>query len=126
MDGFTRLRHRHRGRRRVRVAAAALVFFSALVPVATGAQEAGTVRGVVHDPDGRPVAGVRVTLPGSDPVPCADAADANDDGAFDISDPVFLLGFLFTLGPDPGPPFPDCGADPTGDGLDCRTFSLCP
>jgi hypothetical protein len=36
--------------------------------------------------------------------------DANDDGLLDISDPVYLLRFLFVAGsPPPPPPYPDCG-----------------
>jgi membrane-associated phospholipid phosphatase len=50
---------------------------------------------------------------------CRDAADANDSGDIDISDPVLLLSYLFVGGSAPSPPFPDMGADPTADGLDC-------
>lgn len=64
-------------------------------------------------------------VPGTAPPACADANDANDDGAFDISDPIFLLSHLFQLGAPPSAPFPDCGPDPTGDGLLCST-SPCP
>ena len=56
---------------------------------------------------------------------CDDAADANDDGSTNIADSIFLLNQLFGNG-DPIPePFPDCGIDPTGDGLDCAS-SPCP
>jgi len=50
---------------------------------------------------------------------CADAADANDDGSLNVSDPVFALGFLFLGGSPPPPPFPLPGADPTADPLGC-------
>ena len=50
----------------------------------------------------------------------------NDDGLVDISDAIYLLTSLFSMGPDPEPPFPGCGGDPTGDGLDCASFPLCP
>jgi len=52
---------------------------------------------------------------------CADAADANDDGVVDISDPIFTLGYLF-LGAQVFPePFPGCGLDPgTSDQLECE------
>jgi hypothetical protein len=52
--------------------------------------------------------------------PCADAADSNDDGKVDLADAVHLLGYLFRGGEPPPGPFSSCGADPTGDGLDCR------
>jgi len=52
-------------------------------------------------------------------IPCADAADANDDGYFDVADPVYLLSYLFVGGPEPPPPFPGWGADPTSDPLGC-------
>ena len=58
---------------------------------------------------------------------CPDAADANDDGAEDASDAIFLFDFLFggtRTPPDPGPDA--CGPDPTADGLDCpRTQEAC-
>ena len=50
---------------------------------------------------------------------CQDAGDANDDGALDISDGVFVLLFLFGGGEAPPEPFPDPGTDPTPDGLSC-------
>jgi hypothetical protein len=38
----------------------------------------------------------------------------------EITDAIFLLGTLF-LGTNTFPePFPECGADPTGDGPGCR------
>ncbi len=53
-------------------------------------------------------------------VPCNDSADTNDDGHLDISDPIFLLQYLFQSGsPLPPSPFPDAGIDPTGDAIDC-------
>ena len=57
---------------------------------------------------------------------CRDAADVNDDGKVDISDPVRLLGHLFLGSEAPPAPFGACGMDPTGDELDCKTFSNCP
>ena len=50
----------------------------------------------------------------------------NDDGAFDISDPVFTLANLFSGGPDPAEPFAACGSDPTPDVLGCADFPTCP
>lgn len=56
---------------------------------------------------------------------CLDAIDTNDDGAVDISDAVYVLSALFSGGPEPAIPFGACGVDPTGDALDCDTYS-CP
>jgi hypothetical protein len=54
---------------------------------------------------------------------CEDAADANDDGRLDVSDAIYGLGFLFLGGPAPPPPFPEEGADPTEDALECAATS---
>lgn len=56
---------------------------------------------------------------------CRDAMDANDDGGVDVSDAVFELLYLFDGGAAPGQPFPDCGDDPTLDGLDCAAYPEC-
>ncbi|MBI4607115.1 MAG: hypothetical protein HY721_34560 [Planctomycetes bacterium] len=58
-----------------------------------------------------------------EPFPCEDAADSNDDGAIDISDPIAVLAYSFLGAVPPAPPFPACGADPSGDGLSCRKGS---
>ncbi len=50
---------------------------------------------------------------------CRDAIDANDDGSLGIGDPIYLLSFLFLSGPAPAIPFPACGVDESGDGIDC-------
>jgi hypothetical protein len=59
---------------------------------------------------------------------CFDAADANDDGEVDIGDPIYLLFWRFSGGLSPPAPFPDCGSDPTSDGLPrcIDPGSLCP
>ncbi len=62
---------------------------------------------------------------GASAIPCWDSLDANDDGVFNISDPVFALNYLFGSGAEPGPPFSECGADPTDDALGCGQSS-CP
>ena len=49
---------------------------------------------------------------------CPDACDANDDGAINMADSVYLLNWLFKFGdlpPDPGPY--DDGPDPSTDSL---------
>jgi hypothetical protein len=50
---------------------------------------------------------------------CPDVLDSNDDGNNDISDPIYLLMYLFSNGVVPPVPYPSCGADPTLDTLDC-------
>lgn len=62
---------------------------------------------------------------GAQPV-CVSACDANDDGGFDISDPVTILGVLFGGGAPLPPPNPGCGPDPTPDGLGCVVPPVCP
>ena len=54
-------------------------------------------------------------------LPCEDAADANDDGALSVEDPLATLQFLFLQGavikaPGVGHPW----LDPTPDSLGCR------
>ncbi len=56
---------------------------------------------------------------------CMDAADANDDGAVHISDGIYILQNLFANGPAIPPPYPDCGVDPTVDGLGCVEYPPC-
>ena len=52
-------------------------------------------------------------------VPCVSALDTNDDGAVNMADAVSLLMYLFAGGPQPPPPYPHPGTDPTPDSLDC-------
>ena len=50
----------------------------------------------------------------------------NDSGAVDLTDPVFLLNFLFAgRFPSPPAPFAECGSDPTPDDLTCLAFEGC-
>ena len=59
--------------------------------------------------------------------PCDDASDVNDDGILNLADGIFLLNYLFQPpAPPPPEPFPNCGIDPTPDGLDCASFPPCP
>ncbi|MFN0060522.1 MAG: hypothetical protein ACKVX7_18855 [Planctomycetota bacterium] len=73
---------------------------------------------------------------GGPPPPCRDSADANDSGALDIADATAILGYLFVPGfvlgglvgepsDDLPSPSPDCGSDPTTDGLGCDLFPPC-
>ena len=58
---------------------------------------------------------------------CPDAADTTDDGQIDISDAIALFSYQFSGGAPPAAPFPDCGEDPTADGLgDCQATSCAP
>ncbi len=54
-------------------------------------------------------------------LPCESACDSNDDGVLDLTDAVVALDFMFRLGSRPPGPFPECGAETTPDGLECRT-----
>ncbi len=53
------------------------------------------------------------------PAPCHDALDADDSGGLEITDAVYVFGFLFRGGPRMPEPYPDFGFDPTPDGLPC-------
>jgi len=57
---------------------------------------------------------------------CPDVLDSNDDGGNDISDPIYLLMYLFSSGAAPPAPYPTCGSDPTLDVLDCLFQPPCP
>lgn len=58
---------------------------------------------------------------------CHDANDSNDDGILDISDPIYLLLFLFDNGQSPPAPTFNCDTDPgPADSLDCLTGLNCP
>ena len=45
--------------------------------------------------------------------------DTDDSGLLDITDAIYLLGFLFQGGPAPPAPYPAPGKDATQDVLDC-------
>jgi hypothetical protein len=51
---------------------------------------------------------------------CPDAADVDDDGRVNVTDPVRLLRHLFAGAPPPPAPFPAPGDDPAADGLWCE------
>jgi hypothetical protein len=56
---------------------------------------------------------------------CLDAADVDDGGSINISDPIVLLGYLFLRYDPPPPPYPGCGPDPTPDDLTCEEYRHC-
>ena len=59
--------------------------------------------------------------------PCLDAFDSNDDGQVDISDPIYMLLFLFDGGSPPPAPTGSCGPDPLPkDLLPCQSGPNCP
>jgi hypothetical protein len=59
------------------------------------------------------------------PFSCWDAADVNDDGYWMITDCTYLYDYVFSSGPPPPAPFPNCGPDPTPDGSGCDEFPPC-
>lgn len=67
---------------------------------------------------------------GTQPARCLDAQDSNDDGMVNVADAIYSLGYLFTQGPPPSAPYPDCGLDEStnpGARLDCESLSAhCP
>jgi hypothetical protein len=63
---------------------------------------------------------------------CRESADANNDGAIDITDGIYALSWLFTGGPEPAAPGPTgtaCGFDPDPAGswgdLGCEVYTAC-
>lgn len=58
---------------------------------------------------------------------CQKSADVDDAGIVDISSAILALQYLFLGTGSPGPPFAECGVDPTEDGLVCESFEpVCP
>jgi len=57
---------------------------------------------------------------------CLATADLDDDGQILLNDPIYLLTYLFSSGPNPAVPFPNCGADSTPEaGMTCDEYP-CP
>jgi hypothetical protein len=59
---------------------------------------------------------------------CLEAADADDTGRLDTTDPILILQWLFLGGTAPAPPGPPpapCGPDPQGGGLGCDAYEAC-
>jgi hypothetical protein len=86
-------------------------------PAEGGTILAPFVRGEVNgDADlniGDPVTILLFLFSDTTTVDCMDAADTDDSGVVDITDAVYLLGYLFIGGPAPPAPFPEAGLDPT-------------
>ena len=53
------------------------------------------------------------------PPQCLKACDFDDSGNLGLPDAINLLAYLFLMGPEPPPPFPEPGLDPTPDPLPC-------
>ncbi len=51
-------------------------------------------------------------LGGEAPCPLA-AGDVDDTGNIDLTDPIYLLIYIYHAGPQPAAPFPEAGLDPT-------------
>jgi hypothetical protein len=49
---------------------------------------------------------------------CRDALDVDDNGSLEITDGIAVLAYLFQGGPEPNPPYPNPGLDPTDDDLE--------
>ncbi|MBI4584677.1 MAG: hypothetical protein HY717_11740 [Planctomycetes bacterium] len=54
---------------------------------------------------------------GSSSISCEDAADVDDQGSIDITDPIYIFLHFFRGGPSPPHPYPKLGADLTKDEL---------
>ncbi|MGQ9592467.1 MAG: MBL fold metallo-hydrolase [Planctomycetota bacterium] len=110
---------------------ACLAFAASLAPFARAlpAGEARFVRGDADGSGGADIAdAVRILLckfAGIACADCEDAADVDDDGAANVSDPIYLLRFLFLGGPPPPAPWAGCGTDPTADAFGCRSSPGC-
>src|SRR5690606_15419577 len=62
---------------------------------------------------------------GNAEVLCLDSADSDDSGNVNLSDGIFVLNYLFSDGSAPPSPHPNCGTDPTEDGVTCTTQPAC-
>ena len=71
------------------------------------------------------VLNLTIAFLGSDAPDCLEAADADDDAAVNITDPIYTLNYLFLGGETIPSPFPECGTDPSPDSLGC-TAGSCP
>ena len=59
---------------------------------------------------------------GNDEPRCLDAADSNDDGRYNLLDPIWVIQFLMgNAGSTLPEPFTQPGNDPTNDTLGCAT-----
>ena len=71
-----------------------------------------------------------VLFSGDEEPTCFEVMDSNNDGSVNITDGVFILGFLFGGGPPPAAPgHENCGPDPDEPGspgdLGCESYPPC-
>lgn len=52
--------------------------------------------------------------------------DVNDDEGIDVADAIAGLSYMFSSGPAPAAPFPDCGGEPGTACLSCLMDTACP
>ncbi|MFN0059890.1 MAG: cohesin domain-containing protein [Planctomycetota bacterium] len=64
------------------------------------------------------IAMLAVIFQGAPAPGCADAADTNDDGVFNLADPIYGINYLYVGGPPP-PGGVGCASDGSLDPLDC-------
>ena len=60
-----------------------------------------------------------IVFPGAVTIICDDAADANDDGAVNLADSIYIIQYLWLFGPAPPAPGELLGFDSTIDELTC-------
>jgi hypothetical protein len=73
-----------------------------------------------------PIALLNHLFLGGDAPKCLDADDSDDSGTLNITDAIYSLNYLFLGGSAPLAPFPECGIDPTIDGMGCAAYPECP
>lgn len=66
----------------------------------------------------------QVATPGATQSSCSAACDANDDGAVNLADCVYMFLYRFLGGAPPAPPYPDCGKVVSEVG--CEAYRVCP
>ena len=57
---------------------------------------------------------------------CEDALDWDDDDKLTLADYVLCQDFLYSSGPPPPPPYPNCGPDPFCNEFICEDHDYCP
>ncbi len=83
--------------------------------------------GVLAMPDALGLLLYKYHQPGGVAPPCEDAGDYDDSGELAMPDALALLLYKYHQpgGVPPPPPYPDCGIDPTDDGLGCDSYPPC-
>ncbi len=68
---------------------------------------------------------LRFLFAGAGDVDCAAALDTDASGEIGLDDAVSFLNYLFRDGAPPADPFPECGEDPSVNGLPCEDGGAC-